>query len=115
MTTLGPTADISHEYISSRRIEGTVVLGSNGERLGEIHSVMLDKHHGNAAYVVVATSWFLGGTSRVVPVAWDLFHYAPDRHGYVVALTKEDLERAPAMILDEADRPVQVAQRAMVS
>jgi len=51
-----PTADLSHELISSRRIEGTPVYNQAGERLGEVHSVMLDKRSGQAAYVVMATS-----------------------------------------------------------
>ena len=98
--------DLSHELISSRRIEGTPVYNRAGERLGEVHSIMLDKRSGQAAFVVMATAWFLGGTSRVVPLDWDQFEYSADQHGYVVAMTREEIDRCPAMALDDTDRPV---------
>jgi len=101
-----PTADLSHELISSRRIEGTPVYNQAGERLGEVHSVMLDKRSGQAAYVVMATAWFLGGTARVVPLEWNKFDYSADRRGYVVTLARDEIDRYPAMALNEADRPV---------
>lgn len=98
--------DWSHRLISSRRVEGTPVYNQAGEKLGTIHSVMIEKVSGRVAYAVMAFGGFLGLGSHVHPVPWELLTYDVDRDGYVVDLTREQLEKAPAMRLDDGDRPV---------
>ena len=98
--------DWSHRLISSRRVEGTPVYNQAGEKLGTIHSVMIEKVSGRVAYAVMAFGGFLGLGSHVHPVPWELLTYDVDRDGYVVDLTREQLEKAPAMRLDDDDRPV---------
>lgn len=98
-------ADRAHELISSRRVEGTPVFGDGGRKLGAVHSVMIDKRSGKVAYAVVSFGGFLGIGSHVHPVPWDVLGYDVDLDGYVVNLTREQLEAAPTMRLGDADRP----------
>ena len=102
----GEAVDFRHELISSRRVEGTAVYDRDGRRLGTIHSVMIGKRSGQVAYAVLSFGGLLGIGSHVHPVPWDLLTYDVDRDGYVVAITREQLEKAPTMTLDETDRPI---------
>lgn len=105
MATAAPIVDYAHELISSRRVEGTPVYNHQGEKLGTIHSLMLEKCGGKVAYAVMAFGGFLGIHEHVHPVPWELLTYDIDREGYVVDLSKEQLRGAPYMHLDETDRP----------
>ena len=97
--------DYAHELISSRRVEGTPVYNRKEERLGAIHSVMIEKKSGNVAYAVLSFGGFLGMQEHVHPVPWEMLTYDVDMDAYVVDLTREQLKNAPTMGLDEADRP----------
>jgi hypothetical protein len=97
--------DSAHALISSRRVEGTPVYNRAGDKLGTIHSVMIEKLSGQVAYALMSFGGFLGVGGKVHPVPWAMLDYDPDRDGYVVDLTREKLEEAPAFRLDEADRP----------
>lgn len=95
----------AHELISSRRVEGTPVYNPAGDKLGSIHSVMIEKRSGQATYAVMAFGGFLGVGERVHPVPWEMLTYDVDRDGYCVDLSRDQLKNAPSMRLDEADRP----------
>jgi hypothetical protein len=97
--------DSAHALISSRRVEGTPVYNRAGDKLGTIHSVMIEKLSGQVAYALMSFGGFLGVGGKVHPVPWAMLDYDPDRDGYVVDLTRTKLEEAPAFRLDEADRP----------
>jgi PRC-barrel domain len=99
------TVDYSHELISSRRVEGTPVYNRRDEKLGNIHSVMIEKRSGKVAYAVMSFGGLLGFAERVHPIPWEMLTYDVDRDGYVVDLSRDILKNAPAMNLDEADRP----------
>ena len=100
------SVDYGHALISSRRVEGTEVFSASGEKLGAIHSVMIGKRTGTVAYAVLEFGGFMGLGSKVHPVPWSLLTYNVDHDGYVVEMTKDQLARAPAMTLDESDRPI---------
>ena len=100
-----PAEDSDHSLISSRRVEGTPVYNPNGDKLGTIHSVMIDKRSGQVAYAVMLFGGFLGVGGRVHPVPWPMLACDEARDGYVVDLTRAMLDEAPSFRLDEADRP----------
>lgn len=97
--------DQQHRLISSRRVEGTPVYNRSAKRLGSIHSVMIDKKSGQVAYAVLTFGGFFGLGEQVHPVPWEVLGYDVDLDAYVVDLTREQLENAPTLRLDEADRP----------
>ena len=97
--------DVRHELISSRRVEGTAVYNRADERLGTIHSVMIDKRSGKVAYALLSFGGFLGLGEHVHPVPWEVLTYDVDLDAYVVDLTREQLENAPTLRLDDTDRP----------
>jgi sporulation protein YlmC with PRC-barrel domain len=103
-----PAAELehAHEMISSRRVEGTSVFDRDGRKLGTIHSMMIGKRSGRVGYALMEFGGVLGVGSHVHPIPWDSLTYDVDRDGYSVDMTREQLQRAPRMSLDDTDRPI---------
>ena len=101
----GNIADVGHRLISSNRIEGTPVFDRYGKKIGAIHSVMIEKESGQVAYAVLTFGGFLGVGSRAYPLPWSMLTYDREQRGYCIELRFEDVEDAPYMTLDQADRP----------
>ncbi len=97
--------DDRHALISSRRVEGTPVYNRSDQRLGSIHSVMIDKRNGKVAYAVLSFGGIFGLGEHVYPMPWEALKYDVELDAYVVDVTREQLENAPTLRLDEADRP----------
>ena len=98
--------DFRHEMISSLRVEGTPVFDAGGTKLGTVHSLMIGKADGQVRYAVLSFSRSFGFHSRVYPIPWQLLDYNVDLGGYVVEMTKQQLEAAPSLTLDDTDRPI---------
>lgn len=97
--------DPARELISSERVEGTPVLDKNGEKLGEVHSLLINKLSGTVPFALVSFGGFLGINESYYPVPWAALDYDVDAEGYVTPLTSEQLEAAPKMKLDSDGRP----------
>lgn len=81
--------------ISSDKVGGTTVYNTEGDKLGSIESVMIDKVSGTVRYAVLEFGGFLGlGTDRY-PLPWSTLKYDHNQGGYVVPLGKERLQGAP--------------------
>jgi hypothetical protein len=87
--------------ISADRVTGTNVYNTAGDSLGEINDVMIDKQSGRIAYAVMSFGGFLGIGERYHPLPWSALKYDTRQGGYVVGLTKDQLERAPTFAHDE--------------
>jgi sporulation protein YlmC with PRC-barrel domain len=84
-----------HQVISSDKVEGTSVYNANGDKLGSIDDLMIDKYSGNVRYAVMEFGGFLGmGTDRY-PLPWSMLKYDTGVEGYVVPVSKLQLEKAP--------------------
>ena len=81
--------------IGSDKVEGTAVYRSNGDRIGTIDRVMIDKLSGKVAYAVMSFGVFLGIGDDHYPVPWSLLTYNTDLGGYEVNLSDAQLRGAP--------------------
>jgi len=105
-TTGTPEMDYAHELISSRRVEGTSVFDRDGRKLGTVHSVMIGKRSGKVGYALMEFGGVLGVGSHVYPIPWDSLTYDVDHDGYRIEMSRDELQNAPRMSLDETDRPI---------
>ena len=97
------TTTLTHDIISSDRVEGTSVYDEAGEKLGSIDDLMIDKVSGAVRYAVLEFGGFLGlGTERY-PLPWAALRYDTTKEGYVVRISKQQLEGAPHY--PDGDRP----------
>jgi PRC-barrel domain len=93
--------DESSSLISSDKVEGTAVYDRGGEKLGSIHSVMIDKISGKVAYAVMSFGGFLGMGDSYHPLPWHVLTYDTGQGGYVVDLDRNKLEKAPTYATSE--------------
>jgi hypothetical protein len=87
--------------IGSDKVEGTAVYGADGERIGSIERVMLDKRSGQVSYAVLAFGGFLGIGHDHYPLSWNTLKYNTDLGGYQVGVTEDELTRAPKYAEEE--------------
>jgi hypothetical protein len=81
--------------IGSDKVEGTAVYRSNGDRIGTIDRLMIDKISGKVAYAVMSFGGFLGIGDDHYPVPWSLLTYNTDLGGYEVNISDAQLRGAP--------------------
>jgi PRC-barrel domain len=91
------TLDETTSLISAGKVTGTAVYSTDGERLGEIKDVMLDKRSGKIAYALMSFGGFLGLGERYHPLPWTTLKYDTRQGGYVVGLTIDQLQKAPSV------------------
>jgi hypothetical protein len=87
--------DENLRLISSKKVEGTPVVGRNGETLGTIQSFMVDKYTGRVAYAIMAFGGTAGFGASLFPLPWPLLEYDVEKDGYALDITKEQMSSAP--------------------
>jgi hypothetical protein len=97
-----PATNETTDLISSDKVEGTAVYNGAGEKLGSVYNLMVDKRSGRVAYAVMSFGGFLGMGSSYHPLPWEQLTYDRSKGGYVVNLSREQLEGAPAYSDTEA-------------
>ena len=81
--------------IASDKVEGTPVYRLNGDNIGQIERVMIDKISGKVAYAVMSFGGFLGIGEDYYPLPWSVLTYNPTLGGYEVEITDQQLKNAP--------------------
>jgi len=81
--------------IGSDKVDGTAVYGADQEKIGSVERVMIDKLSGKVAYAVISYGGFLGIGDDHYPTPWSNLKYDTELGGYVVNLTKDQLDSAP--------------------
>ena len=101
MATIDDPEDTGGQLIAATKVCGTTVYNTEGERLGSVYDVLLDKVSGHADYAILSFGGFLGIGDRYHPLPWSQLRYETRLGGYVVGLDRGQLEAAPNY--DEAD------------
>jgi hypothetical protein len=92
-----------HTQIFASRVLKAPVLNPAGERLGHVDDLSINKQTGEAVYAILSFGGFLGIGERWHPVPWSVLDYDPVKAGYVIPLTKEELEKAPSLSREELE------------
>lgn len=91
--------------ISSEDVEGTKVFDLNGNEIGTIDHLMIDKVSGQVRYAVLSFGGFLGLGHKHYPLLWSSLTYDKTREGYSTNVTEDQLKDAPEFSDDSwADR-----------
>jgi PRC-barrel domain len=95
----------NHQFISSNDVEGTNVFGLNGDKIGEVDHLMIDKESGRVIYGVISFGGFLGLGHSHYPLPWGSLSYDTSLNGYRTNVTEKQLKDAPQFSDDScADR-----------
>jgi hypothetical protein len=90
-----PETDETVSLIGSDKVEGTAVYGADGEKIGSIERVMIEKVSGKVSYAVLSFGGFLGIGDDHYPLPWPSLKYNVELGGYQTMITTDQLERAP--------------------
>ncbi|HEY1259406.1 MAG TPA: PRC-barrel domain-containing protein [Stellaceae bacterium] len=82
--------------IASDKVEGTAVRRSNGDKLGSIERVMIDKRSGKVAYAVMTFGGFLGIGNDYRALPWSVLRYNENLDAYELNLSDDELRGGPA-------------------
>ena len=81
--------------IASDKVEGTPVRRSDGEKIGVIERVMIEKRSGKVAYAVMSFGGFMGMGEGYHTVPWSVLKYNTALDAYEVNLSEDQLKGAP--------------------
>jgi sporulation protein YlmC with PRC-barrel domain len=87
--------------IRAKKVIGTTVKDTAGNKIGQIEDVVLDKLSNNIMFAVVGFGGFLGMAEKYHPIPWSALDYDERENAYVVSYSKEQLKAAPAGSIDE--------------
>jgi hypothetical protein len=99
MQTENQRSDARH-LIASDRVEGTAVRRSNGEKVGSIERLMIEKRSGQVAYAVMGHGGTLGMGEDYFTLPWRVLTYNPELDAYELNVTDEQLQNAPKRSAD---------------
>lgn len=82
--------------VPSDKVEGVKVINREGDKLGEVKNIFIDKMSGQAEFATMAFGGFLGVGEKRHPIPWRALTYDPDSDAFVIDLDKETLKAAPS-------------------
>jgi sporulation protein YlmC with PRC-barrel domain len=88
------------DAICAKKVIGTSVRDTTGEKIGEIEDIVLDKLSNNIVFAIVGFGGFLGMGEKYHPIPWSSLKYDEGEGAYVVPFSRETLEAAPADSID---------------
>ena len=89
------TAQPEFNMISSEDVEGTTVYDPNGNEIGKVDHLMIDKISGQVRYAIMSFGGFLGLGHSHYPLPWSSITYDKGRNGYTTNVTEQQLRDAP--------------------
>lgn len=90
-----------HSLVLASRVTGKDVFNKEGDHLGYIDDLSIEKVSGKAIYAIMSFGGFLRLNEKFHPVPWSLLDYDPERDAFVVPLDKAALKDAPNYDPDE--------------
>jgi sporulation protein YlmC with PRC-barrel domain len=87
--------------ILASKVKGTAVSNNSGDKIGTVEDVVLDKQSNQIMFAALGFGGVLGMGEKYYPVPWSMLNYDEDKGGYVVPLSKDRLESAPAYDLKD--------------
>lgn len=91
---------MTKSIVKSEEVVGVGVENPQGENLGKVHSLMIDKMNGKVVYVVLSFGGFMGMGDKLFAMPWHIFSYHPEREKFIISLDKEKLKNSPGFDKD---------------
>jgi len=75
---------------------GLKVRSRDGDNIGHVKALMVDKHSGQTTYAVLTLGGFLGLNKSYYPVPFSVLAYDAIENGYVITIDRRMLEGGPS-------------------
>jgi sporulation protein YlmC with PRC-barrel domain len=96
-----PTPSGHTTAILASKVKGTAVYNTQGEKVGTVEDVVLDKMSNNIMFAILGTGGVLGVGEKYRPIPWSVLDYDQQKGGYIVPLDRSRLENAPAYKMED--------------
>jgi sporulation protein YlmC with PRC-barrel domain len=106
-----PTASGHSTAIRAKKVIGTAVKDTSGDKIGTVEDLVLDKQSNAILFAVVGFGGVLKMGEKFHPLPWAVLNYDEDEDAYVVPYTKEELKAAPADTINELTKNDGIAYR----
>jgi sporulation protein YlmC with PRC-barrel domain len=90
-----PSQKTERSLILASRVTGKNVFNNEGEHLGYVDDLSIERNSGKVIYAIMSFGGFLRLNEKFHPVPWSLLDYDPERDAFVVPLDKAALKDAP--------------------
>ena len=97
--------------IRAKKVIGTSVKDTQGNKIGTVEDLVLDKQSNSILFAVVGFSGFLKIGEKFHPLPWAVLNYDENEDAYVVPFTEEELKAAPADTIAELTKNDGLAYR----
>ena len=87
--------DETVSLIGSDKVQGTSVFDADGNKVGSIERVMIEKTSGRVSYAVLSFGGFLGIGDDHYPLPWPSLKYNVELGGYQTMVTVDQIKGAP--------------------
>ena len=89
--------DETVSLIGSDKVQGTSVFDADGNKVGSIERVMIEKTSGRVSYAVLSFGGFLGIGDDHYPLPWPSLKYNVELGGYQTMVTVDQIKGAPSV------------------
>src|SRR5437016_8182570 len=96
--TTASSSSTSSSYVQTSKIIGTKVKTAQGEEVGVVKDVVLDRSNGCMAYTVLSaggTGTRVTGGAQMVAVPWSVYSVSPDMSYLTVTVERDRIYNAP--------------------
>ncbi len=90
----------TNQVVKASDVVGVDVMNKEGEDLGEIKEIILDKISGEVRYVVLSFGGFLGLGDKLFALPWKAISYDQEEDAFILNVDKERLKNAPGFDAD---------------
>lgn len=95
------TASGHTSAILASKVKGTSVYNTAGDKIGQVEDIVLDKQSDSIMFAALGFGGLLGMGEKFYPVPWSVLDYSKDKGGYIVPISKDQMEKAPAYSLED--------------
>ncbi|HRE45542.1 MAG TPA: PRC-barrel domain-containing protein [Terricaulis sp.] len=96
-----PTPTGHTTAIRAKKVIGTTVKDTSGDKIGSVEDLVLDKQSNSILFAVVGFGGVLGMGEKFHPLPWAVLNYDEEEDAYVVPYSKDELKAAPADTIDQ--------------
>ena len=91
----------THPFVTTERVKGTLVISADGEKLGKIEEIAIDKTSGSVAYAILGEGGLFGMGEHYRPLAWGDLTYDPDKKAFTVPHSRLQVEAMQTLPRDD--------------
>ncbi len=90
-------SELPHNLVKANQVIGVDVINNEGENIGKVEEIVLDKISGQTEYAVLSFGGILGldFNKKLFALPWRTLSYNKDEDAFVVPKSKKVLENAP--------------------